>query len=197
MHRTLGMIRGIDGCSADSGTDEEAAALAAPEEGGAKAEGPSSPNVNEDDINKLDLQLGILDLRISLVQRRVEEPGGPYRDWLECAVQIAARSFSGCVRWNVMPQELTRLADDLMRLYDEFPKRGWVTFDLTEPIVRLGLKIGTTGTVDGQCSVQDDLVWNVSLHCLFGFEQSQLPRLARDTSSRTSPCFSYSFGVQR
>lgn len=108
------------------------------------------------DMEPLRLALGDTTLVITVLGRDVEQPGQPYFDWITCNVQISTPSFSGSVRWNVMPRELTALADDLVRLHGDFPKRGSVAFEPTEPNV-----------VDGD-----------RLHCRFTIEQSQLPTLA-------------------
>lgn len=131
-------------------------------------------------MNELEFKLGDIDIVVAVVQRNVEEAGKPYLDWLECNLRVSTPSFSGSVSWNVMPQELLALADDLIRLYDEFPKRGSLAFEPTEPNLTIDLKIGTTGAVEGECSIRDDIVYGDSLQCQSTIEQNQLPRLAND-----------------
>lgn len=129
---------------------------------------------------ELACQLGELELRVALVRREVEKEGEPYLDWLECRVRVSVPSFSGSGDWEVMPHELSCLADDLIRLYEGFPERGLVTFNPTYPNLTLEFQIETNGAVGGRCSVLDDFVEGDSLQCKFSLDQSCLPRLANE-----------------
>ena len=131
-------------------------------------------------MDELDLSLGDLRVRIRVLERLLEEAGVPYRDWLKCEVRVGVPSFSGSVEWSVMPLELSALADDLARLYDQFPSHGSVAFEPTEPNVTLNFEITTTGAVAGRCAFRDDLVDGDVLQVRFNIEQSRLPGLVND-----------------
>ncbi len=131
-------------------------------------------------MGSLELTLGDTKIVVTVLGRDVEEAGKPYLDWIKCNVQVSTLSFSGSVRWSVMPCELTALAKDLVRLYDDFPKRGALSFNPSEPNISMNLTIRTTGAVDGELFVRDNLVDGDRLHCRFTIEQSQLPTLARE-----------------
>jgi hypothetical protein len=131
-------------------------------------------------MDALDLNLGDIKLQIRLIGRTTEAAGKPYLDWLHCAVQVFAPSFVGSVRWNVMPQELATLADDLSSLYDAFPNRDSVTFQPTEPNIALHFNITTTGAISGRGAFRDDFAEGDVLECRFHIDQSYLPELARN-----------------
>lgn len=131
-------------------------------------------------MDELDLGLGDLRLRIRVIERLLEEAGVPYRDWLKCDVRVSVPSFSGSVEWSVMPSELRALADDLARLYGQFPRRGAVTFEPTEPNVTLSFEITTTGAVAGRYTLRDELIEGDVLQGQFQIEQSILPGLVND-----------------
>src|SRR5262245_30272686 len=98
-------------------------------------------------MDRLQLRLGDLNLQIRLIERQIEEAGKPYLDWLLCELGASISSFSGTVRWSVMPRELTGLADDLTHLYSQFPRRGSLVFEPTEPNILLNLEVQTTGII--------------------------------------------------
>jgi hypothetical protein len=132
------------------------------------------------DMNHLALRLGETDLRITATGRTAEAIGQPYLDWLECELQVRTPYFSGSVGWSVMPQELAGLADQLVRLYDGFPKPGSLSFEPSYPNLAIHLQIGSRGEVIGRCSIVDDRLDADRLQFHFTIEQSQLPKIAND-----------------
>lgn len=130
-------------------------------------------------MQSISLNLGELNLHLALVTRDVEEPGKPYLDWLVCDLKIRDQGFTGTVRWNVMPSELSRLADELERLHDRLPELGSVSFESVEPNLTLSFAIYATGAIGGQYGVRD-FVHGPLLSGGITFDQSYVPRIVRD-----------------
>ena len=115
-----------------------------------------------------------------MIERLVEEAGKPYFDWLKCKVQVFVPFFSGSFEWYVTPHELSVLADELARLYDQFPKLGNVIFEPIEPNVTFKLKILSTGVIPGNYEFRGDLAEGGILKGQFKIDQSYLPGLVND-----------------
>ncbi len=123
------------------------------------------------------LELGDLVLRLSLVARHVESEGDPYLDWLVCDLKVTEPAFSGAVRWNVMPSELSRLADDLQNLHDGLAQCEPVTFEPCEPNLMLSFCANAVGRIHGEYTVRADLPEGPQLTGHIHIDQSYLPTI--------------------
>ena len=125
------------------------------------------------------LNLGDLRLQLTLVDRQVEVVGEPYLDWLICDLAVVVPDFSGSVRWNVMPAELAKLADDLDRLFKAFPECGSVVFNSVEHLLTLDFSIENTGSIRGKFCVRGDCMDGPRLSGTFVIDQTYVPELVR------------------
>ena len=128
-------------------------------------------------MTETELHLGKLTLGLAVIQRQVEAPGEPYRDWLMCDVRVQAPGFSGRFQWNVMPGELVELARNLEALHSRFPEPATVTLRPTEPNVELAFTTEETGHINGTYAMRPNLAERDGLTGSFVIGQSYLPCL--------------------
>lgn len=124
---------------------------------------------------ELSLKLGDLHLDMVLAAHEVEAPGGPYCEWLACEVFVSVASFAGRFRWDVMPAELLRLADDLAALHKSFKGGAFVEFKPAEPNVALSFRAESAGHIEGSYRLFAEPVNGAVLQGLFAIDQSYLP----------------------
>ena len=129
---------------------------------------------------KVPLHLGDVTIELALESHDVEVAGLPYMDWLRCRVRVTDQGFTGVAQWNVMPDELSRLATDLVRIYDAYPKRERAEFKPTEPNLRLTLAVGTRGQVEGTYELVGGFGDGPTMRGSFIIEQAALPNLAAE-----------------
>jgi hypothetical protein len=129
-------------------------------------------------MTELDLNLGELHLRITLLKRQIEELNQPYLDWLVCDVAVSVPGFSGLIRWFVMPSELERFAMHLSKMNAEFPNISKLVFESIEPNVALEFELTRTNQIRGQYTIRPDLAGDTRLIGVFHIDQSYLPEIS-------------------
>ena len=131
-------------------------------------------------MSRVTLHLGDVTIELALEAHDIEVAGLPYLDWFRCQVRVTEGGFTGVAQWNVMPGELSRLAADLFRIYEAYPKRETAEFKPAEPNLRLTLAVGTRGQVEGTYELVGGFVDGPSMRGSFITEQSALPNLAAE-----------------
>jgi len=124
---------------------------------------------------RVTLHLGHVAIELVLESHDVEVAGSPYLDWFRCRVRVIDGEFSGVAQWNVMPAELNRLATDLVRIHDAYPRQEGLAFEPVEPNLKLSLAVDTRGQVEGTYELVRTFVDSPSLRGSFTIEQSVLP----------------------
>jgi len=131
-------------------------------------------------MDELNLNLGDLNINILVIEHQREKGGGPYQDWLKCNVRVSVPHFWGHFKWEVMPQELEALANQLMHQYKQFPNLVSVMFEPAEPNVILRFDLSPTGGLTGSYTFCGDFIEGTRLKGQFMIDQSYLPGLAND-----------------
>jgi hypothetical protein len=120
------------------------------------------------------LQIGQLELSLSLPGPRADLALDPYEDWRTCQMKARVGSFTGSFIWQVMSSELLQLADDLSSLYERFPATGTVAFEGVEPNVSMSFTIGDRGEVRVHFKLSDQpLDWLDSITLAGSVETDQ------------------------
>ena len=129
-------------------------------------------------MSALTLHLSNVSIELELEAHEVEAAGLPYLDWFRCEVRLTDRRFTGAARWRVMPGELSKLAADLVRIYDAYPRRDGAEFKPAEPNLELTFAVGTRGQVEGTYELVGDFVEGPTMRGSFVIDQWALPNLA-------------------
>lgn len=95
-----------------------------------------------------------LKMKFQILDRTVEEVGGPYVEWLEFKIEATVPGFTADIKWAAMPMELQTFRDELVRMNNMVPEAK-AELKGAEPGLQLLLKLGHRGQVLGEYEITD------------------------------------------
>ncbi len=113
-------------------------------------------------------------LTIEPKARHVEGTGGPYLDWLDCAVHLRIPGFTAETVWSCMPGELDRFKGELEAIKANLAPGSSATLKGVERNFELRLTLTELGGLMGEYQLQNE---GAKLMGEFGIDQSYLPEM--------------------
>ena len=125
-----------------------------------------------------------LQLQIKPISSQFEEPGGPYFEWIEVQINLAAPGIQAEGRWSVMPLELREFQQQVQAMYTRLQPGQSAKLASVEPGFELTLHMLDLGHITGDWRFQP--VRPDSGACITGdcvFDQSLLPEIMQGIDS--------------
>lgn len=116
-------------------------------------------------------------LRINRLGSRVEEPRGPYFEWLDVQINIECRGIQAEGQWSVMPTELRQFQEQLQRMNTAPQANLNAELIGVETGFCFKLRMLDRGVIVGDWTFQPSPPDGAYVSGQCGFDQSLLPNL--------------------
>ena len=125
------------------------------------------------------LEIALPDFRIVLspLERKIEDSGGPYLDWIHLQVSFQTAGLTANFQWNVMPGELSSFEKQLRSIYLNPTSQISATLESVEPGLYMKVDSNGGGNLIITYSFQPTPPDGPELNGVTGADQSYLPKI--------------------
>ena len=122
-------------------------------------------------------------LQIAPVSAQIEEPGGPYFEWIKVQISLTVPGIRAEGQWSVMPVELREFQQQVQAMYTQLRAGQGAKLASVEPGFELTLHMLDLGAIVGDWRFQPEPPDGACITGRCGFDQSFLPEIMRGIES--------------